>query len=57
MVWKQETSGVISLSSAGSWIQNIMQRSHSSLPTTSFGGVAATFAGSDRVQLDLVVNE
>lgn len=58
----QRSSGVISLSSAGSWISNILSRdgltqSQVFASPSSVGQLVSTFVGSDRVQFDVLLSE
>ena len=57
MVWKQESSGIIPLSSAGQWFQNILQRNHPTLSSLSVGGTFGVQVGSSDCQYEIFLSE
>ena len=64
MTWTEETSGIISLSSAGSWLGNILSRNltgkagvNLNALNTSVGTVWSDVVGSDRTQHYVLLNE
>lgn len=59
MTWQTETSGVISLSSSGQWLTNLLSQKGfaNTGSTTSVAAVWTDTIGSDKVKQYALINE